>query len=195
MEIIFIRHGPPEFDSSRWLHQSDLEQLLADYKASRVVCPAPADLLAKLFAFSEKQVFCSALPRCIDSAAALGFADAVLIPELNEADLPSPNWLRIPIPYRAAVIALRLAWFLGYSGSSNSYRSTLERADAAAEKLTEIAREHGSVLIIGHGVMNRLVSRSLRKAGWRADARARSGYWSVIRVTTLLSNGAHGADS
>ena len=193
MEIIFIRHGPPEFDSSRWLHQSDLGQLLANYKASRVVRPAPADLLAELFAFSDKPVFCSTLPRCTDSAAALGFTDPVQMPELDEADLPNPNWLKIPVSYQVAIIALRFAWFLGYSEASDSYRATLKRADTAAAKLSDIARVHGSVLVVGHGIMNRLVSSRLRKVGWNADARSQTGYWSVIRVSALLSNGAHGA--
>jgi len=65
MEIIFIRHGPPSFDSSRWLHNSDLGQLLAEYRASRVVSPAPAELLGMLFAFTDKKVCCSALLRVL----------------------------------------------------------------------------------------------------------------------------------
>ena len=193
MEIIFIRHGPPSFDSSRWLHNSDLGQLLAEYRASRVVSPAPAKLLGMLFAFTDKKVCCSALPRCVDSVAALGFSGAARISELNEADLPSPNWLQLPIPYRLAIVGLRLAWFLGYSGGVESYQSTQKRAGVAADKLIEIASVHGSVLVVGHGIMNRLVSRRLRKLGWDADSRDRSGYWSATRLTVLLSNGAHGA--
>ena len=125
----------------------------------------------------------------------MGFLGAARISELNEADLPSPNWLQLPIPYRLAIVGLRLAWFLGYSGGVESYQSTQKRAGVAADKLIEIASVHGSVLVVGHGIMNRLVSRRLRKLGWDADSRDRSGYWSATRLTVLLSNGAHGADS
>lgn len=194
MEIILIRHGPPGFDSSRWLHNSDLGQLLAEYKGSRVVSPAPAELLGMLFAFTDKKVCCSELPRCVDSAAALGFSGAARISELNEADLPSPSWLQLPIPYRLAIVGLRLAWFLGYSGGVESYQSTQKRAGVAADKLIEIASVNGSVLVVGHGIMNRLVSRRLRKLGWDADSRDRSGYWSATRLTVFLSNGVNGAD-
>ena len=185
MEITFIRHGPPKFDSSRWLHQCSLKQLLGEYDAARVVSPCPADLLTKVVVYADDQVFCSTLPRSIDSARALGFADVIQIAELNEAELPCPDWLTIPAPYRVAIVALRIMWFMGYSKGSESYRSTLIRASDASVKLIDSANLHGRVLVVGHGIMIRLICRKLKEAGWIVESSDQSGFWSTTRVTRL----------
>ena len=190
MEITFIRHGPPEFDSSRWLHQCSLKQLLGEYDAARVVSPSPADLLTKIVVYSDDQVFCSTLPRCLDSAMVLGFANVIQIAELNEAELPCPSWPSIPAPYRVAIAVLRIMWFMGYSKGSESYRSTLIRASDASVKLIDSANLHGRVLVVGHGIMIRLICRKLKETGWIVDSSDQSGFWSTTRVTKRLTDGA-----
>jgi broad specificity phosphatase PhoE len=43
------------------------------------------------------------------------------------------------------------------------------------------AAAEGPVLLVGHGIMNRLIARELRHAGWTSANRQRSGYWRAVR--------------
>lgn len=182
MEIRFIRHGPPEFNSSRWLHRADFKRLLAEYRESRMFMPAPNELSSSLVSYNEGAVVCSTLARSIDSACALGYSKAIQYLELDEASLPCPRYRSVPVPYQAAIIALRIAWFLGYSRDADSYQSTLLRAEKAARRLSELARLHGDVLVIGHGIMNKLICRKLREKGWVVHDGSNSSYWASTTV-------------
>ncbi|MBU0654534.1 MAG: histidine phosphatase family protein [Gammaproteobacteria bacterium] len=60
------------------------------------------------------------------------------------------------------VVVLRIAWFAGYAQNGESFPSARQRAQVATQHLTQLAAEHGSVLLVGHGIMNRLLGRALR---------------------------------
>ena len=61
----------------------------------------------------------------------------------------------------------RSAWFLGFAAHTESIGSSSVRAGQAADRLIELAERHGSVLLLGHGIMNVLIAWQLRKRGWR----------------------------
>jgi broad specificity phosphatase PhoE len=71
-----------------------------------------------------------------------------------------------------------VAWHIGWSQGAESVREARRRAQRAAERLVELAREHGSVMLIGHGQINRLIARALRRMGWHGSRPGRA-YWSV----------------
>ena len=52
------------------------------------------------------------------------------------------------------------------------------RARAAADELVALATEHRSVLLIGHGFMNRYIAGCLLESGWRGPGSINQGYWS-----------------
>lgn len=53
----------------------------------------------------------------------------------------------------------------------------LTRAGVAADKLVELARQHGSVFLVGHGIMTMLIARKLRAwLGW--PKRPVNNFWS-----------------
>nr|MBA2815870.1 40-residue YVTN family beta-propeller repeat-containing protein [Candidatus Pantoea persica] len=72
---------------------------------------------------------------------------------------------------------LRLLWLCDYAGQSESLRRARTRAAQAAEKLIALS-ERGTVLLLGHGLMNKMIARELRKRGWQAEKHASSRYWS-----------------
>ncbi len=67
---------------------------------------------------------------------------------------------------RAWRLLFRSAWFCGLSRHTESIAVSNRRARAAAERLVELAEAHGCVLLIGHGIMNILIGRQLRRLGW-----------------------------
>jgi len=82
--------------------------------------------------------------------------------------LPPGLWLSL----------LRLLWFCGYGGSVESFRHARRRAAQAASQLIALS-ERGTVLLAGHGIMNKLIARELRRQGWLAEKHASSRYWST----------------
>lgn len=181
MKIVLMRHGPPDFDSSRGLHRHDLATLVAEYTSSRVTAPATPAALAFVASLDPELIVSSSMARSIDSAQALACHDALALPALDEADLPCPSWLGPPLSYRSAALVARLGWFAGYSSNAASLEATVTRARTGAANLVELARSRGTVLAVGHGIMNRLVGRELVRSGWVREARPGSGYWSVTR--------------
>jgi broad specificity phosphatase PhoE len=73
----------------------------------------------------------------------------------------------------------RIAWILGWSQGRESWPAARRRAELAAERLNELAREHGAVLLVGHGMVNLLIQRALRATGWSGGG-WRSDYWSHV---------------
>src|SRR6266508_1340850 len=102
-------------------------------------------------------------------------------PLFDEAGIPSSIRLRLALAPRHWSLLARVVWFCGWSHGAESLREARGRAHRAAERLGELAREHGSVMLVGHGVMNRLISRALRRSGWRGSASG-FAFWSVIAL-------------
>jgi broad specificity phosphatase PhoE len=76
------------------------------------------------------------------------------------------NWQVIKLSLKIWAVAFRILWLLGYSRNSKSFKEAKSRASEAGEILSETAREYESVLFVGHGVFNRMLSNELRWNGW-----------------------------
>lgn len=101
-----------------------------------------------------------------------------------EAHLPYPDWGLPFLPSRFWRLVFRGAWFLGFSSHTEPVGESTERARAAADRLIALAEEHGSVLLMGHKIMNALIARELRRRGWKGPMfPLLSGYWQPSRYT------------
>lgn len=122
-------------------------------------------------------IVCSSLRRSVDSAGLAGQKPLESNTLFDEAGLPySPSSLFRLTPNCWAVI-FRLLWLFGYSKNSESMNEAKKRARSAAFRLDEISQKHGTVLLVGHGVMNRLIGRSLVKQGWRNTKKLPNTHW------------------
>lgn len=95
-----------------------------------------------------------------------------------EAELPFALWRAPRLPPEAWAAIFRILWFFGYSRGADSLAQTQSRARAAALKLVALAAD-GPVLLVGHGIMNRLIGKELQAMGWAARSRQRSQHWSM----------------
>ncbi len=98
----------------------------------------------------------------------------------REAELPQRHLAGLRLsPFHWALL-LRLLWLCGYSRQAESRLAANQRAQAAAARLISLA-EHGDgpVLLMGHGIMNRLIARTLRQQGWVERKNAGRGYWEA----------------
>ncbi len=60
----------------------------------------------------------------------------------------------------------RLAWIIGFSGGSKSYKENKIEALKASKILITLARKKNCVMLVGHGLKNRLIAKALKKEGW-----------------------------
>ncbi len=177
MKITLMRHGKPLLPVTGWCRAAEMGRWIDQYNQAVVAMEsAPKNLLTLID--PETTVITSPLPRALSSAQALGCAHPLIDPLFCEAPLPYAQWRLLPLPPGIWVVLFRLLWLCGYSRGVDSLGETKSRAKAAALRLITLA-EKGPVLLVGHGIMNRLIAKALVAAGWVAPLEHKSSYWSA----------------
>ncbi|TLX56645.1 fructose-2,6-bisphosphatase [Stutzerimonas nosocomialis] len=167
MQITLVRHGEPDHNGARWCTPREMKTWIEGYNQADIIeKPLPAAL--QQLADEAGAVVSSSLSRCQQSTHHLvGEPQCVNDRLFAEAHLPYPDLDFPRLPVRVWRTLFRGAWFLGFSRHTESIGQSSERARQAAERLIALAQEHGSVLLMGHGIMNILIARHLRAQGWK----------------------------
>lgn len=180
-----MRHGRPVLDGPRWRSPAGMAAWIAAYDASEVdpasVPPASVELAAR-----ARHVVCSDLPRALSSVRALGVEPTAIDAIYREAQLPTLGWDFPRLPDTLHACCLRLLWALGFSAGVESLGLARARARCAGLTLVALAAT-GRVLLLGHGVMNRLIVGELVKLGWTSSERQGSGYWLATRLLPAVA--------
>jgi len=94
----------------------------------------------------------------------------------NEAQLPYANMKNFKLFAKIWAVLFRIAWLFGYSNNSKSYSDTKNSAISASKILIQYENKNKNkkVMLIGHGVMNRLILKVLKRRGYIISKRARS---------------------
>lgn len=164
--IALVRHGRPAHDNPRSLSPAELGPWIAAYNRAEVGTDRlPPSLLP--LARRAAVVLSSNVSRCVQSRRHLvGERECRSAEVFAEPHLPHPDWRFPRLPVTAWRILLRALWFCGYARHSEPIARADARAREAAEQLIALAETHGSVLLVGHGIMNILIARHLRARGW-----------------------------
>jgi broad specificity phosphatase PhoE len=176
VRITLLRHGKPDFEWRRNVKGSEFRALEREYDSAGVAGNPPEEILG--LAPRHNCIVCSDLPRSIQSAKALGIdsihhSSAVF----REMNLPYFDEVPIKLPLMYWVVLLRSLWFLGFAKNTESFSVAKARAKLAAEKLRELAKEHHSVLLIGHGFLNHYVAKDLISNNWMGPRNPGRAYW------------------
>ena len=179
--VILVRHGKPAWSSGTWISGRGWAAG-KDAAALDPVVPASDALLA--LARSSGAIAASTLRRSLESARVLR-PDLEPLVDPRFRELPTPTDIGSGIRLRANIWVgiARLRWRLGRSTGIESPKAAELRARGAAILLEELAREHDSVLLVGHGIMNQLIANRLRQDGWRGPRLRGRHYWA-FRVYT-----------
>lgn len=179
MEITLLRHGKPNIPSLAKLSAFSFHQWVQLYNSAGLSPSSKPTNEAISHAAKCNAVVCSELPRSIESANALNIKNITLSsPLFNEAGLPIANWRHLKLSPGFWAVFFRTLWLFGYSNDSESYNEAKTRASESVNKLIELANEHESVLFVGHGVYNQLLSKKLKAAGWSGSYNPGSKHWS-----------------
>ena len=175
MTIILMRHGKPDHCAGGRLSAQGMADWCEAYDMA-LVCDTPPDRSLTI-ARKAAVVVCSPLPRARSSLTRLGLQPDEIDALFSEVSVPLIASERLALPSVVWLALLRLLWLCGYAGESESLRRARTRAAQAAEKLIALS-ERGTVLLLGHGLMNKMIARELRKRGWQAEKHASSRHWS-----------------
>jgi broad specificity phosphatase PhoE len=176
MRITLLRHGKPAFELKGSAAAKDLKEIARSYDLSGIVGTPPKETVTAIK--GNHLVVCSHLTRSIESAKALGYYEALLEePLFRETAIPHFNSGSIKLPISVWVVILRILWLFGFSKNGESLADTRQRARRGAQELILLAEEHQTVLLVGHGFMNLLIAKELKKAGWLGPAKPGNGFW------------------
>ena len=178
MRIILIRHGKPAMPTFRPVTASDFGRWIQAYNHANL-CDQSLPT-AELYGLAAdcNLVICSHLTRSVESAKKLGKeihrSDVIF----REMELPWGNFPAIKLSPNLWSVIFRILWFFGFSKNSESCAAAKIRARTAALELATLAQESGTVLLVGHGFLNKFIARYLLKNGWRCVTRPGNDYWS-----------------
>ena len=128
--------------------------------------------------FPEADIYiASRLKRSIESTKLLGKEANKIDENFNEADLPYTDGELVKLPAKIWTVIFRIAWLFGYSRHSESYYDAKKRSILAADILMEHLKTNKTVLLMGHGVMNRLILKVLKSRGYSIATKTGSGSW------------------
>lgn len=175
MKIVLLRHGKPDVSLKGFLNAGEIKQLITAYLNSVIQDTPPQHLYEN---FNNYYVVCSDLPRSLHSADKIGFAQVDYKDSLfSEADLPHFDQSKISLPVTVWVILLRVMWLFGFNKNGESFKQAKSRAQTAATKLIVLAEEHDNIILVGHGLMNRLIAKQLSSLNWQGPTSPGKKYW------------------
>ncbi len=125
-------------------------------------------------------IVCSDLHRSIASADALEVTTIDLSLQIfREVSLPHFTHSPIKLPLKVWVVILRALWLFGFSRNAESLGTARARAKAASNQLIQLAMEHDSVLLVGHGFLNHFIAKELRAKNWSGPLSPGKKYWEL----------------
>ena len=176
MEIILVRHGRPTFELSGNVSSKRIADVVKAYNLSGVTEEPPEEALQVVL--KSRVVVCSHLSRSIQSARAMGVSDIHWSDEIySEVAMPHFDSDNIVLPIGIWSVLMRIISVVGFSKNGESLSMAKKRAEIAASTLVNLAKSHGSVLLVGHGFMNYLIARALLSQNWTGPSRPARHYW------------------
>ena len=175
--ITLIRHGPPAVSLQQRVRGHHFRQFVERYDAAEIEHRARPPLLAQQAIAHADRVFASHRPRAMHTAELLGVLSPPIVdPQFREIEFPvdfSCHFRFSALTWTAIALAL---WRLGYSAQCESFVRAKQRAQAAADIL-EAQTQAGTVVLVAHGGINRLIAKELRHRGWQGPRLPRSRHW------------------
>lgn len=165
MKITLIRHAKVLLDNQTKVSASQMKAWVDEYNHAPIDKTKPSQDLIALVQ-NANVLIASSLSRSNDS---LGLIDVVPSEKnslFDEVDLPSTNGTFIKFHAKIWLRLLRMMLLLRIGKKSQVLVDAKQRAKIGAEHLMALAKENGTVVLMGHGGMNWLLGKALAKLGW-----------------------------
>ncbi len=181
-QIVLARHGRPDLpaDLGRAISGREIGRWYRGYDASGIVDAVEPPACLRAAAAAAGCVVASDSRRALETAARLGVTDKVRVePALREVGFPESLALPVRLSPVAWVLIARAMQMLRCCECDEAVPATRARAAIAVETLSQLADDHGTLVVVGHGWFNRFVARELRRRGWHGPRWPPTRYWSA----------------
>ena len=179
MKIVVLRHGKPNINTSEKVSPIGFGKWVSDYDKAGILDSNIPDRGVIDKAGECEFTVCSDLPRSIESARLLGISSPELISsEFRECEMPYGSLTYPKLSTSTWSLIFRLFQMAGFSFNAESYKEAIERSKKCANHLADLARNHGSVLFVGHGALNWLLHKQLISTGWLGPKKSAKNHWA-----------------
>lgn len=168
LQIYLIRHAKPNLEKKFLSSSGQAQNYIENYNKA----PIHNISLGRVKIEFDKPhlIYCSSLPRSQETALKL-FGDSYSIVsdsifrEFELKIIHASTIVKVPLDLWKAFS--RVSWLLGFNHEGiESYRKAKYRANLAADNLECIANQEETAILVGHGMMNAVISKELKKRGW-----------------------------
>jgi len=161
--IILLRHAKVNIDNPM-ICSRDMKKFIEAYDHAPIEPFIVEDEIKAIMADADI-VLSSDMCRTKETLTYLGTKVQKCDTVFNEAQLPYADGKIIKLPASWWAAIFRLMWLFGYDRESESYQEAKVQARLSADMLIKYAQNHQTVLLVGHGVMNHLITKVLLQRG------------------------------
>jgi broad specificity phosphatase PhoE len=189
--IVLIRHGPSSHVHRGAMNAAQFVQWREAYEAAGLNPHETAPSELQQLAAIAGALVASDARRAIESAKLLApDREWTVSAQLRELDLPPPQlgFVRLPLIAWALAFGMRMLVRMIRRRPQIAPHET-ERVRSAVQWLSELADQHGTVVVVTHASFRGELGRELKRRGWRAGApRGRARHWSAWLYTRAEVN-------
>ena len=178
-QVLLVRHGRPLWDERSPIRGTEFGSWVRGYDEAPLDPSTEPPVRLREQTVRFECVVTSTLRRSIESARLLVPGRSLVHDSVfDEASQPTNLPFRFRLPAKVWDAVSRGAWLCGWTGTAESFTEARARAVSGAVLLMKLAQEHGRVVLAGHGMMNRMLARELRRHGWAGTLPPRD-YWGA----------------
>lgn len=175
--IILLRHGEVDIDNNKRISAYQFKDWIKLYNNANIKYKIPEKNELKTILDKADIILASKLKRSIQSIDLFKKTAYEKNSIFNEAQIPYSAWTTIRLTPKLWLIIFRVLWFFGYSKNSKSFKETKILANEATLKLITLMDSNNYIVLVGHGIMNRLISKVLIKKGWKSRKKSKNENW------------------
>lgn len=183
--ITLVRHGEPALRRRVWLDAKGFGDWWARYEEGGLLKGQMPPRCLDAHVKNAAHIFSSTRLRAIETAQAICQGRAFERHEMFiEAPLPAPplpSFIKLrPTSHQWGTISRLFWYYFNYHAGQETRFQAEARAIEAADFLLEKAKD-GEVLLLAHGFFNYMISRELKKRGYRKTLEQGFKYWGCRR--------------
>ena len=176
-KIILLRHGEVNIKNYKNISANQFEKWIIEYNNSDIEFESSSKNEIRNLLNETDILICSNLKRSIQSIEVFDKIPFETNDIFNEAELPHSNWNLLKLHPKVWLIFFRILWFFGYSQNCESYKETKQRVKKATKKLIELSKQNQTIILTGHGIMNKLIQKELILQKWHIIKKVKNTNW------------------
>ena len=176
-KIILLRHGEVDIKNYQNISAHQFEEWIIEYNNADIKSDFSSKDSIEILLNETDIIICSTLKRSKQSIEIFNKTPFETDDVFNEAEIPFSNWTLLKLNPRTWLIFFRILWFFGYSNNCESFKQTKLRAKKATKKLIELSDQNKTVILVGHGMINRLIRKELILQKWNETKKLKSNNW------------------